>query len=332
VFYVADAQINWNLRHDAFHVCLLKDSLLVFFPLKGENRYRIVGTFPEEFSKDEGEVLYAEIEQRIQEDAELELDIHDVEWFSTYKVHSRHVSNFSAGRCFLAGDAAHVHTPVGAQGMNTGIQDGYNLAWKLALVLQDKAHENILQTYSEERLENAKHLLQTTDRAFQVAAGSDWLLTFLRTHVLPLIAPYVVRLDPVENFLFPLISQIGINYRHSALSQHVGDENFKVKAGDRMPYCLVDGQSIYDKLYQAKFHWLVFSDAQDDFQALKTELENQDLEFVDFNVMPLYPQVAEAFDMNNSFNVLLRPDNYIAFISTEASLNRVKIYLKELTK
>ncbi len=332
MFYVADAQIDWKLPHDAFHICLSEDSLLVFFPLKGEHRYRIVGTFPEEFSKDEGEVLYAEIEGRIQEEAEFELDVHDVEWFSTYKIHSRHVSRFSAGRCFLAGDAAHVHTPVGAQGMNTGIQDGYNLAWKLALVLKGKADKIILETYNEERLENAKHLVQTTDRMFEVAAGSNWLLAFLRTHVLPLIAPYIFRFEPVKKFLFPMISQIGINYRHSALSQHRGDENFRVKAGDRMPYFLAEGQSIYDKLHQSKFHWLVFSDAQNEFQALKTELENQDLEFVDFNIVPLYPQIAEVFDTNNSFNVLLRPDNYIAFISTEVSLNRVKLYLQELTQ
>jgi hypothetical protein len=215
--------------------------------------------------------------------------------------------------------------------MNTGIQDGYNLAWKLALVLQGKADELILETYNEERLENAKHLLQTTDRAFQVAAGSDWLLTLLRTNVLPLIAPYVVRLDPVKKFLFPLISQIGINYRHSSLTQHAGDEQFKVKAGDRMPYFLVKGQSIYDKLHQPKFHWLIFSDTPGDFQALKAELDSQSAEFVDFNVIPLYPQVAEIIDTNNSFNLLLRPDNYIAFISTETSLNPVKTYLKELT-
>jgi len=79
------------------------------------NRYRIVGTFPEEFSKDEGEALYAEIEQRIQAEAEFKLHVHDVEWFSTYKVHSRHVSQFS-GRCFLCRDAAHVHTPVARKG------------------------------------------------------------------------------------------------------------------------------------------------------------------------------------------------------------------------
>jgi 2-polyprenyl-6-methoxyphenol hydroxylase-like FAD-dependent oxidoreductase len=332
VYYVADVQIDWKLRHDSLHVCLLKNSLLVFFPLKGENRYRIVGTFPEEFSEYEREILYEEIEQRINEQVELELNIHDVEWFSTYKVHSRHSSKFSAGRCFLAGDSAHIHSPAGAQGMNTGIQDGYNLAWKMALVLKGKVDEKILETYNSERLENAKHLLQTTDRIFQFAAGSQWFLAFFRTNILPYVAKYLLSLDAVKNFIFPLLSQIGINYRHSSLSQHAGDKNFKVKAGDRMPYFLVDGKSIYDKLRQPKFHLLVFSNAQSDFQPLKTELESEYAELIDFNVIPFYPQLAEVFATNKSFNVLLRPDNYIAFISDETSLNRVKIYINEFVR
>lgn len=332
VFYVADAQIDWTLPHDALQVCLTKDSLLVFFPLKGENRYRIVGTFPEEFSQDEGDVLYAEIEQRIRQEADFELHVHDVEWFSTYKVHSRHVSQFSQGRCFLAGDAAHVHTPVGAQGMNTGIQDGYNLAWKLALVLNGKADESLLQTYNDERLENAKHLLQTTDRAFNIAAGSNWLLVFLRTTVVPFVFPRLIRLHPVKQFLFPLISQIGIQYRHSSLSRHSDDEQFRVKAGDRMPYFRVEGQSIYNKLHQPKFHLLLISKTPSDFDALKTELESWDTEWLDFTVIPLEPQVAAAFGMNRSFSVLLRPDNYIASISTDTSLNQVKTDFKKLIR
>jgi 2-polyprenyl-6-methoxyphenol hydroxylase-like FAD-dependent oxidoreductase len=100
IFYVADAQINWPLSHDALHVCFAKDSFVVFFPLKGEKRYRIVGVFPEEFKKDEGEILYEEIETRIKTETKLDLDICNVEWFSTYKVHTRHVNKFSAGRGF----------------------------------------------------------------------------------------------------------------------------------------------------------------------------------------------------------------------------------------
>jgi 2-polyprenyl-6-methoxyphenol hydroxylase-like FAD-dependent oxidoreductase len=329
MFYVADAQIDWSLSHDALHICLSKDSFLLFFPLKGEKRYRIVGVFPEEFTKDEGDVLYEEIESRIKEEAELELDVHDVEWFSTYKVHTRHVDKFSAGSCFLAGDAAHVHSPAGAQGMNTGIQDAYNLAWKMALVLQGSAGEKLLETYNEERLENAKHLLRTTDRMFQFGAGSDWFLAFLRTNILPSVAKYILSFDTVKKFVFPLISQIGINYRHSSLSGHAGDENFKVKAGDRMPYFLIDGESIYDKLHQPKFHLLFFSNAQGNFQALKTELENLSAEIVVIKASLLDPQVADIFGTDKSFNVLLRPDNYIGFISPEASLDGLRVYLNK---
>jgi 2-polyprenyl-6-methoxyphenol hydroxylase-like FAD-dependent oxidoreductase len=331
-FYVADAQVDWSFSHDALHVCLSKNSFVIFFPLKGEERYRIVGVFPEEFAKDEGDVLYEEIEARIKDEAKLELDIHDVEWFSTYKVHTRRVSRFSNGRCFLAGDSAHIHSPAGAQGMNTGIQDGYNLTWKMAAVLKGDAGENLLETYNEERLENAENLLRTTDRLFQFAAGSEWFLEFLRTNILPSIAGFLFSIDAVKKFVFPLVSQIGINYRHSSLSKHAGDEAFKVKAGDRMPYFLADGTSIYDKLQNPKFHLLVFSESQDLLQGLKADIEKQYPEFVEFSAVLLHPQVAEIFGTDKEFIVLLRPDNYIGFISTETSVNGLRDYLKGITE
>jgi 2-polyprenyl-6-methoxyphenol hydroxylase-like FAD-dependent oxidoreductase len=329
MFYVADAQVDWNLDHDALNICLSKESFVVFFPLKGEKRYRIVGVFPEEFAKDEGDVLYEEIEQRIKEEAKLKLDIQNVEWFSTYKVHTRHVSRFSEGRCFLAGDAAHIHSPAGAQGMNTGIQDGYNLAWKMALVLKGRADEKLLETYNEERLENAKNLLRTTDRMFQFAAGSQWFLDYLRMNVLPYFAKYIFGLDAVKKFVFPLISQIGIDYRHSSLSRHMGDEDFEVKAGDRMPYFLVDGESIYDRLRRPNFHLLVFSETPDSVQDFRAELGSQYADMVDFAAVPLYTQVREAFGTDKSFNLLLRPDNYIGFISTETALDGLRAYLND---
>jgi 2-polyprenyl-6-methoxyphenol hydroxylase-like FAD-dependent oxidoreductase len=329
MFYVADAEVDWDLSHDALYVCFSESSFVLFFPLKGEKRYRIVGVFPEEFAKDEGDVLYEEIEQRVKEEAKRDLDIHDVEWFSTYKVHARHASRFSAGRCFLAGDSAHIHSPAGAQGMNTGIQDGYNLAWKMALVFKGKLDEKLLETYNEERLENARRLLQTTDRMFQFAAGSEWFLEFLRARVLPSVAKYILGFDTVKKFIFPLVSQIGINYRHGSLSQHAGDENFRVKAGDRMPYFTVDGESIYDKLHQPKFHLLAFTDGQSDHQGLKTGLEQEYADWIDFSVIQLQPQVAEIFGTDQPFSLLLRPDNYVGFISHETSLGKVRAYLGE---
>jgi hypothetical protein len=286
----------------------------------------VVGVFPDEFDKDEGEVLYEEIEAKIQEQSKLDLELHDVEWLSTYKVHTRHAKRFSLGRCFLAGDSAHVHSPAGAQGMNTGIQDGYNLAWKMALVIRGQASKRLLETYNEERLENAKHLLKTTDRMFEFAAGTDWLLEFLRTTVLPPIAKYIFGFDPVRKFFFPLLSQIGINYRHSSLSQHEGDEDFEIKAGDRMPFLLVDGSNIHDRLRQPKFHWLVFSEPDSVAETLEA-FEPRFDDLIDVHRISLNSHMTEIFGTDKLFNLLLRPDNHVGLISTGTSSERIGDYL-----
>ena len=330
MFFVADAQVDWQLSHDALHVCLAKESFVVFFPLKGNQRYRIVGVFPEEFAKEEGDILYEEIEQRIKQEAQLDLDVHDVEWFSTYKVHTRHVSKFSVGRCFLAGDSAHVHSPAGAQGMNTGIQDSYNLAWKLALVLEGNADEKLLQTYNEERLQNAKNLLQTTDRMFQLVASPEWFVSFVRLNVFPQLAKYLLNFDAVKHFIFPIVSQIGIDYRHSSLSDHKDDEDFSVKAGDRMPYFIVEGKSVFDLLHQPKFHWLVFSAQRDDVDELRKIVTEKYADLADVLSLSLSTEATGAFGHKESFAVLLRPDNYIARITGDTSYVAITSFLERL--
>jgi 2-polyprenyl-6-methoxyphenol hydroxylase-like FAD-dependent oxidoreductase len=330
LFYVADVQIDWEFPHDALHVCLAKNSVVAFFPMRGDRRWRIVGAFPERHNKDEGEVLYEEIEQRIRAEADLTLEISHVNWFSTYKVHARHVERFSSGRCFLAGDAAHIHTPAGGQGMNTGIQDAYNLAWKLALVLKGAAGERLLETYNEERLPNAERLLRTTDTMFNLAAGDSWWFRPLRTTVFPATLKYVLSINAVKKLFFPMISQIGINYRRSSLSDHDGDRELRVKAGDRMPYFLIDGQSIYDRLHAPKFHLLTFDDGQGGDPSERGELDGKYALLVDQFVIPLYPHVAKIFGTNKSFSVLLRPDNHIALISPELSLSRFNHYMNML--
>src|SRR5215211_1437157 len=324
LFYVADARVEWKLPHDALHVCLARDVFVAFFPMLGEDRYRIVGTFPESKNVEQGEVVYEEIEREIKEQAKLSLEISDVKWFSLYKVHSRRVNKFFNGKCFLAGDSAHIHSPAGAQGMNTGIQDAYNLAWKLALVIKGEAAESLLETYNEERLANAKRLLESTDRMFELAAGSHWLLSFIRTTIFPPVAGFMASLETVSKRVFPVISQIGINYRKASLSEHTGDESEDVKAGDRLPYFLVDGQSIFEKLKEPKFHLLVFSNREQGAWA------NEFGDLVDYHLIPLSSRVSEIFETEKEFSVFLRPDNHIAFISSEVSVNGVREYLNRI--
>ncbi|MEP6569553.1 MAG: FAD-dependent monooxygenase [Acidobacteriota bacterium] len=331
LFYVADVRIDWKFSHDALHVCIAQEGVVAFFPMPGEKRWRIVGAFPEGHDRNEGEVLYEEIEARIRKDAEIELDITRVDWFSTYKVHTRHVENFSSGRCFLAGDAAHIHTPAGGQGMNTGIQDAYNLAWKMALVLRGVAADRILETYNEERLPNAKRLLQTTDRMFNLAAGTDWLVNLIRTTIFPPLAKFILSIDAVKKKFFPLISQTGITYRESSLSRHDGDREFKAKAGDRLPYFLVDGQSVFDRLRAPKFHLLAFSnDASGEKLTGPAEIGRRYADLLDRYLVPLSPHIAEVFGTNKPFQVLLRPDNHIAFISSTTSQSPLPAYMSEL--
>lgn len=303
LFYVADVEIDWEFSHDRLTVNLGENTLTAFFPMLGEKRWRIVGTFPEDSDKKEGEILYEEIERQIKEDTNLELDITQVNWFSVYRVHSRSVDRFFDGRCFLAGDSAHIHTPAGAQGMNTGIQDGYNLAWKLAAVLNDGADAKLLETYNEERLPNAKRLINTTDRLFDLAAGEEWYLTFFRMHILPRVAHFITDIDGFRKFIFPLISQIGISYSESELSETSG--NFKVRSGDRMPWFEIDGVSIYDRLREPKFHVIYFSNEQ---------MTNVEISGADVHSIELSISIKEIFGTDEPFTVVLRPDNYIGYI------------------
>lgn len=344
LFYVADVRIDWNFSHDALHLCLASNGVVAFFPLPGEKRWRIVGAFPEGLEKEEREILYEEIEQRIKEEADLNLDITRVDWFSTYKVHTRHVDRFSSGRCFVAGDSAHIHTPAGGQGMNTGIQDAYNLAWKLALVLKHSANERLLDTYNEERLPNAKRLTATTDRMFNLAAGKDWFVGLIRTTIFPPMAKYILSIESVRMRFFILISQIGINYRDSfltrsrvgsvkgdkSLNDDEGDKQFLVKAGERMPYFIIDGKSIYDRLREPKFHRLTFIDGQSEISQPGSPDEASVSPLLDHHIVPLYPHIAAIFGTKRPFQLLLRPDNYISFLSHNTSQDLVANYLREL--
>lgn len=212
--------------------------------------------------------------------------------------------------------------------MNTGIQDGYNLAWKLALVLRGEADPRLLDTYNEERVEIAKRLLETTDRMFDLLVNPAWLLSFIRRQIFPHVANFLVGLDSVNQFIFPLISQTGITYRNRSLSREE-DTDFEVKAGDRMPYFLIDEKGIYDWLDAPTFHLLAFSNEHE----LDQDYEVVDHQFghlVNYHVFPLSERVSEIFGTDKPFHVLLRPDNYISFVTSEEPLAELRKYFYEV--
>ena len=326
LFYVADSYMESEFAHDTLHGNFGLESFLFFFPMAndeetpaGTDRWRILGNLPEDIPTDEEvDMSDAAIEQRIQEGTKLPLKIHSTNWSSSYRVHTRHVDQFIKGRCLLAGDAAHVHTPAGGQGMNTGIQDAYNLAWKMAFVLKGQANDKLLQTYEQERLENAKNLVESTDRIFEIEAGSNRFLGLIRSYFLPPLAKHIFSLGIVQKTFFQLISQVGISYPESPLS--IGSSDAEVKAGDRMPYFNVAGESIYNKLRSPKFHLITFSNVRDDSNAANIEKTHGD--WLESIVLPQSEAVTDAFGVKESFSVLVRPDNYIGIISTNDPSNQ----------
>jgi hypothetical protein len=298
--------------------------------MQGADHWRLIGNLPEFEEYANEDFKYAEIEAKVKNLAQIELDITSVEWFSTYKVHTRRAAKFAVGRVFLAGDAAHVHTPAGGQGMNTGIQDAYNLAWKLAYALRQNAARALLETYSEERLANADRLLKTTDEAFEFGAGEEWYYRFFREKLLPNLAPLVLKFKPANQLIFPLLSQIGISYDRNLLSRHHPNEHFKIKAGNRFPYFTTDaGAGIYDFLSTAKCHLVIFSDGTADLNKVAAESAAAYPGLIDVRVIPLYPYLAALFGASETFSVLVRPDGYIGYITHENPFDKLRLYVSE---
>jgi hypothetical protein len=166
-----------------------------------------------------------------------EMSFKDCSRFSTYRIHHRCAARFRDRRCFLLGDAAHIHSPVGAQGMNTGLQDAYNLAWKLALVVSGGAGTALLDSYEQERIPVARRLLSTTDRAFTLVVSDNWLAGLFRTRVLAKIMAFAMTRDRIRLLAFRTISQTGIQYPESALSETLaGLPDSAPRAGERFPW------------------------------------------------------------------------------------------------
>src|SRR5256712_4358123 len=213
------------------HVSIDESDFAAVFPLKGEGRVRLIGTIRPGAEKEGEHLGWEDVGKNLLQ--RLRIDVRRVNWFSTYHVHHRVAARFRQGRVFLLGDAAHIHSPVGGQGMNTGIGDAVNLAWKLAAALRGRAPIRIVDTYQRERIAFAQRLVATTDRVFQFVTRSGRLAAIVRVHVAPRVIAAAFHLGPLRRFFIRTISQTGIEYRDSGLSE--GNAG-RVHGGDRLPW------------------------------------------------------------------------------------------------
>ncbi|MGH7702138.1 MAG: FAD-dependent monooxygenase [Gemmatimonadales bacterium] len=263
VFFVADTQATGAMVPDELNVYLWRSGFHLFFPMRGTDHWRLVGILPPSL-RGRDDLTFEEVVPSLSREAGTELSFQECSWFSTYRIAHRRAARFRDRRCFLLGDAAHIHSPVGGQGMNTGLQDAYNLGWKLGLVASGKAGPGLLDTYEAERVPVAERLLSTTDRAFALIVSDRWLAGLFRTRVMAKIMALAMRLARIRLLAFQTISQTGIRYPASTLSETLpGLPETAPRAGDRFPWLKLkfrpDGpvEDLFAKLDDTRFNLIL---------------------------------------------------------------------------
>jgi 2-polyprenyl-6-methoxyphenol hydroxylase-like FAD-dependent oxidoreductase len=317
LFYVADVDACGSILNGEVHVALDTADFLAVFPLTGANRARLVGTVRESAIGRGNNLAWEDVSKQVIE--WLPIDIQRVNWFSTYHVHHRVADRFTQGRAFLLGDAAHVHSPVGGQGMNTGIGDAVNLAWKLAAVVHGRAPAAILDTYEPERIAFARRLVATTDRAFTAVTSSTATARAVRLHAVPWLLPPLVSLRAVKRLAFRTVSQTAITYRGSALSQ---GQAGAVHGGDRLPWIPIvpHGDDNFAPLTSLEWQVHIYGDAS---TAIRSVCSSRHLALHEFGWRP----AMEAAGMARDALYLVRPDGYIGLADAEQSAACVAQYL-----
>jgi len=321
-FMLSDVRIDWEIDNKGLIFLLEKDFFCLAFPFKEQNRYRLITLLPEAMEESDFAFLKEFVEKRVS----VPMKISEPLWTSAYRVHHRCVASFRKGNIFLAGDAAHIHSPAGGQGMNTGIQDAHALAWRLALVVKGQADPSLLDTYHIERWRIAEHLVHGTDQGFKVITQNHPIAAWLRMHLLGKVLGALFSIERFQHLLFHFISQTSINYEHHYASYNEVDHPY-FKAGRRFPWShtpLTDGQNIYDLLSYESFHLFLF-DMGIDFEAEESaEAINGRTDIISVNH---YRLVDEAdlffqFKIDSSFIVLVRPDMHIACVSRDMEMVR----------
>ncbi len=318
IYYVADVMTQGNVATDAVQVCLRDDGFSLAFPIRSSGSLRLIGIVPKD-KEHLSNLQFADIEATAIKD--MPLTVTSVNWFSTYHSHHRVAQQFRNGRVFLLGDAGHIHSPVGGQGMNTGIGDAVNLAWKVAAVLQHRANESILNSYEIERMSFANRLVHTTDTLFTAITSQGWSGKFFRKIFFPYILPFFARFQFIRNLQFRTVSQIEINYRNSPLSQGASG---KIKAGDRLPWVTNESFDNYQPLSSIDWQIHVYGKVSDDLAHAIAETT------LPCHVFAWQPSLKTTGLRENTL-YLIRPDGYIAYIDANQNAQQLSNYLTKLS-
>ena len=318
LFYVADVKASGPVADYELHVDIDEADLIAVFPLKEQGSIRLIGTIREDVVTGDHKLTFDDVSDRAIQ--HLRITVSKVSWFSTYHVHHRVAHRFRQGRVFLLGDAAHIHSPVGGQGMNTGIGDAVNLAWKVAAVTNGRGPDSLLDTYETERIAFARRLVSTTDRAFTIVVREGPVAERVRTRVFPVVAPRLMTLPALRRWAFRTVSQIGVHYRTSALSAGAAGS---VRGGDRLPWTRTGPNEDEDNFAPlTSLGWQVHVYGEP-APALQQRCETLGLPLVAF---PWHANLGRTSGLRQGVLYLVRPDGYLALVDEEANPDRLEEY------
>lgn len=300
--FVADVTASGKLDPAALNLKLSRASLLLAFPLPGPGHYRLIGMA--RGRELEGEAPTFEAVRPLVQDV-FGVAVSEVRWFSHYRVSHRVARRFGAGRVYLLGDAAHVHSPVGGQGMNTGLGDAHNLAWKLAAVVRGQADPALLASYPAERRPFARALVRTTDRVFSLISAGHPASGLLR-QLLPLAVGRVLGASgPLAELAFGTLAQLRLSYPRSPLS--VGRAG-RVRGGQRLPY--VPGSGNFEALRQPGAALHIYGVPTPAAVAWTARREDVALRVF------AYSRAARRTGLAEDAAYLVRPDGYVSAAQT----------------
>ena len=316
LFYVADVDAAGPALDGELHVDLEEADFLAVFPLKGDGRARLVGTVRGDRAAHPDTLRFEDVSARAI--GNLKVDVHAVNWFSTYRVHHRVTDRFRKGRVLLLGDAAHIHSPAGGQGMNTGIGDAINLAWKLKSILSGCGSDRLLDSYETERSAFARRLVATTDRGFTLATAEGRTADFIRTRIVPIVVPALFKLELAREYLFSAVSQLVIAYRDSALS---AGKAGAIHGGDRVPWARTANGDNFDTLTTTDWQLHVYGS----LGARLSEWCASRVAVHEFR----WDAAHEAAGFSRDAMYLIRPDGYVGLAASEQDPTLLERYLAE---
>jgi 2-polyprenyl-6-methoxyphenol hydroxylase-like FAD-dependent oxidoreductase len=241
-YVLGDLHLAGEVPQDQLSIFLGGHGFLAVFPMGG-GRFRFMATDPDGVTGDTGDPILDDIQRLYDRTAHLPAQLYNLNWSSRFRINSRHMTTLRDGRVFFGGDAAHVHSPAGGQGMNAGIQDMINLSWKLAMVLDETARPELLDTYESDRLPVIRRLVRMTERATTAFNSTNPLVH----QVITRLAPSVMARSRVQEKAVPRLGQIAAGYRDCPIAKG-GGRIGSLRAGDRVPDLRVGGGRLYDLL------------------------------------------------------------------------------------